>query len=233
MEAIILAGGAGTRLRPLTDTTPKPLLPIQGRPTLEHAVLNFRSHGIKDIILSVSYKADQIKEYFGDGSQLGVNIGYSVETEPLGTGGAVRQAATGIRDPFLLAWGDNLMDLNISELIETHDRYFAGITMTLTQREDVENFGVAKLEGNLIKYFVEKPKREAAPSNWINAGGFVINPLALNILPDGKSSIEKECFERLCPMDVVYAYKHSGQWFPTDTLEKYRAADKNFVPGDK
>ena len=230
MKAIILAGGYGTRLRPLTDVTPKPLLPIKGRPTLEHAVLNFRRHGIRDVILSVSYKAEQVKQYFGDGDRFGMNIGYSVEAEPLGTGGAVKQAAANIREPFFLLWGDNLMDINVNELQEVHERTFAGITMSLTRREDVENFGVAKLYGERIEYFVEKPKREDAPSDLINAGGFVIDPLALEILPSGKSSIERDCFEKLCGKGVVYAYIHTGQWFPTDTLEKYKHADKNFIP---
>ena len=230
MKAIILAGGLGTRLRPLTNTTPKPLLPIKGKPIIEHAINNFKKHGIKDIILSVGYKADKIKEYFGDGSKLGVNISYCIEDEPLGTGGAIKKATERIKEPFLLLWGDNLMDININKLIETHKKNNAKITMTLTPREDVEHFGVAKLEGEKILSFVEKPKREEAPSNLINAGAFVINPEALNILPEGKSNIERECFEILAKQGVVYAYKHPSQWFPTDNLEKYKKADQEFNP---
>ena len=96
MKAIILAGGLGTRLRPLTDKTPKPLLPIKGTPIIEHAINNFKKHGIKDIILSIGYKAEKIKEYFGDGSRIGVNISYCIEEEPLGTGGAIKKAAEDI-----------------------------------------------------------------------------------------------------------------------------------------
>jgi len=102
MKAIILAGGLGTRLRPLTDTTPKPLLPVAGKPIMQHAIENLAKHGIKDIILGVSFHADKIKDYFGDGSVLGVNISYSLEEEPLGTGGAVVQANSGDNEAFLL-----------------------------------------------------------------------------------------------------------------------------------
>ncbi|MCK5347623.1 MAG: nucleotidyltransferase family protein [Candidatus Heimdallarchaeota archaeon] len=230
MEAIILAGGLRTRLRPLTDNTPKPLLPIKGRPIMQYAIDNLKRHGVDDIILGISYYADKIEGCFGDGKDLGVNIRYSVEESPLGTGGAVKQAAEDINEPFILAWGDNLMDINWKKMIEEHRSNNAMITMALTPREDVENFGVAKLEGNKILLFVEKPKREEAPSDLINAGAFIIDPEALDILPEGKSSIERDCFEKLAEKGVVYAHIHEGQWFPTDTLEKYKKADEEFNP---
>ena len=224
-KAIILAGGLGTRLRPLTDTTPKPLLPVQDKPLIEHIIENLRNHGITEIILSIGYKAEQIKEYFGDGSRLGVQITYSIEDEPLGTGGAIRQAATGLIEPFFVVWGDNLMNIDCKEMVKAHT---SQITMALTPREDVENFGVAKLEGEKVMNFVEKPKREEAPSNLINAGAFIIEPDCLNILPEGKSSIEKDCFEKLAPQGEITAYIHHGQWFPTDTMEKYTKAKEEF-----
>jgi len=228
MKAIILAGGLGTRLRPLTDVTPKPLLPIKGKPTMQWAIENLKKHGITDIILAISYHADKIKEYFGDGSKLEVNLSYSVEDEPLGTGGAVKQASEQAGDDFILIWGDNLMDIKVDELIDQHSKYASLVTMSLTPREDVENFGVASLEGDKIAGFVEKPRREEAPSNLINAGAFVVNKQALHILPDGFCMIEKQCFEPLAKEGKVFGYKHQGQWFPTDTLEKYRLADKSY-----
>jgi len=230
MRAIILAGGLGERLRPLTEHTPKPLLPIKGKPIMQYAIENLKRHGIKDITLAISYHADKIREYFEIGQKLGVNISYSIESSPLGTGGAVKQAADGIHEPFILIWGDNLADYNITELVKAYERQKAMITMTLTAREDVENFGVAKLDGDKIGYFVEKPRREEAPSNLINAGCFIIHPDALAILPDGKSNIERECFEIQARKGVVSAYNHLGQWFPTDTLEKYKKADEEFNP---
>ncbi len=230
MQAIILAGGLGTRLRPLTDETPKPLLPIKGKPIIEHAINNFKKHGIKDIILSVGFKADKIKEYFGDGSKFGVNISYCVEDEPLGTGGAIKKAAENINETFIAINGDNLSDADWTEIIQAHKRNNAKITLGLYPVEDVTKFGIARLEGEKLIEFIEKPTVEEAPSNLNNAGAYVFEPDALDILPQGKSSIEYDCFEKLSPKGIVFAYSHNSQWFPTDTLEKYKKADQNFNP---
>ena len=228
MKAIILAGGRGERLRPLTDETPKPLLPIQGKPIIEHAVENLKKHGIKDIILSIGHLPEKIQSHLGTGENLGVNLLYNIEKELLGTGGAVADVVKkfDIKEPFLLLWGDNIGNYDITKLREEHEANAGLITMGLTPREDVEDFGAADLDGDKIKGFVEKPKREEAPSNLINAGVFVIEPEALEILPEGKSSIEKKCFEPLSAEGKLYAHKHEGYWFPTDTLEKYQQADK-------
>lgn len=234
MRAIILAGGLGTRLKPLTDKTPKPLLPIKDKPLLEWVILNLKPHGITDIILSIGYKADMITQYFTDGSQLGVAISYNIEENPLGTGGAVKDIVTNqnMKKPFILVWGDNLADYDYEKMIEVHKKYNAVITMALTSREDVEHFGVAELDNQKIIRFVEKPQRKDAPSTLINAGAFIVNPEAIDVLPEGVSSIERDCFEVLCGKNGnVYAYVHTGYWFPTDTLEKYEKANKEF-PGE-
>lgn len=228
--AIILAGGLGTRLRPLTDNTPKPMLPIKGKPILQHGIENLKKFGVKKVIISIGYKAEQVKNYFGDGRKWDLEISYADESLPLGTGGAVKKAAFGLKEPFFLAWGDNLMDIDWQAMMEQYSVNKSRVMMSLTPREDVENFGVAKLEGSKILYFVEKPKREEAPSNLINAGAFIIDPKALEILPEGTSSIERDCFEKLAPKGEISAYVHEGQWFPTDTLEKYGLACMNFVP---
>ncbi|MEK6939069.1 MAG: nucleotidyltransferase family protein [Nanoarchaeota archaeon] len=226
--AIILAGGLGTRLKPLTDKIPKPLVPIGNKPLLQHIIENFRKYGIKNIILSVGYKAEQIEEYFGDGSKFGVKISYSTESLPLGTGGAIKKAAEGLTAPFFLQWGDNLMDIDWEKVEKEFFQSKNSIIMTLTPREDVENFGVARLEGKKILSFVEKPKREDAPSNLINAGAFMIDPLLLEMLPKGTSSIEKDCFEKIASQGKITAYLHHGQWFPTDAMEKYLIATEKF-----
>lgn len=228
MRAIILAGGLGTRLRPLTDSVPKPLLPIKGKPIIEHAILNFKKHGITDIVLSIGYRADLIEEYFGNGEKMGVKISYSIENEPLGTGGAIAKAAEGIDGAFLVINGDNLADFDWTKMIETHRRCGAKITLALYPVEDVTQYGIAKLDQDKILEFIEKPSRESAPSNLNNAGGYVMEKSILEVLPPGKSSIEKDCFEKLAPTGVVFAFKHFGQWFPTDTLEKYKIAEENF-----
>lgn len=228
--AVILAGGLGTRLRPLTDTTPKPLLPIKGKPIVQHIIENLQRQGVTKIILSVGYKAEEIKKYFGSGKKWGIKISYSYETEPLGTGGAVRQAALKLKKPFFLLWGDNVMDINILEMISSYHADDSLAHMALTQREDVENFGVATLERNKIVSFIEKPKREEAPSQLINAGAFIIDPQCLVMLPAGKSSLERDCFEKLAPLGKISYYHHQGQWYPTDTIEKYSIACQEFIP---
>jgi len=231
MKAIILAGGLGTRLRPLTLETPKPLLPIKGKPILLHTMLNLKKHGITDIILSIGYKAELIKGYFGDGSKWGLNVSYCVEDEPLGTGGAIKYASKGINEPFIVLNGDNLADFDYTKAIAYHKNNKAKLTLGLYPVEDVTKFGIAELNGNRIVRFIEKPSVEEAPTNLNNAGMYIIEPGVLEILPEGKSSIEKDCFEKLCGQDSdVYAFTHHGQWFPTDDMEKYKKADSQFIP---
>ena len=226
MKAIILAGGLGERLRPLTNKIPKPLLPINGKPIMQHAIENLKKYGITEIIIAVSHHAQKIQEYFGDGSRLGVKISYSIEEIPLGTGGAIKTAAKNLDQTFIAINGDNLADFNWADIINQHKNNNAQITLALSPREDVENWGIARLDGKKIVEFIEKPTREEAPSNLNNAGGYVFEPEALEILPEGKSSIERDCFEIQTKKGVVFAYNHSGQWFPTDNLEKYESAKK-------
>ncbi len=228
--AVILVGGLGTRLRPLTDKAPKPLLPLKGKPIVQHSIENLKKHGIGNIILSAGYGVAQIQEYFGDGNKLGIPIRYSIEAEPLGTGGAAKQAAAGLNGPFFLIWGDNLMDIDYQEMYKSYLRDAPLLAMALTPREDVEHFGVARLEKDKIMAFIEKPSREKAPSNLINAGAFIIDPKCLQMLPEGNSSLEKDCFEKLAPLGEISAFFHKGQWFPTDTLEKYAEACMEFIP---
>jgi len=230
MKAIILAGGLGTRLRPLTDSTPKPLLPVKQKPIIEHAILNFKKHGILDVILSIGYRADKIKAYFGDGTKWGVKIDYCLEDQPLGTGGALKKAAAGIQEKFIAINGDNLADFDWTEILRTHRENSARLTLALYPVEDVTKFGIARLDEGRIVEFIEKPSKEKAPSNLNNAGGYVFEPDVLEILPEGVSSIERDCFEKLDAIGKVFAYIHEGQWFPTDTLEKYKKADEEYNP---
>ncbi len=230
MKAIILAGGLGTRLRPLTNSIPKPLLSVKGKPIVEHAIINFKKHGIFDIVLSIGYMADKIKAYFGAGEKWGVKISYCVEETPLGTGGALKKAAEGLEETFVAINGDNLADFDWTAALETHRQNQAKITLSLYPVEDVRQFGIARLAGDRILEFIEKPSPAEAPSNLNNAGGYVLEPEALDILPDGVSSIEKDCFEKITSQGGVFAHIHDRQWFPTDTLEKYKRADEEFEP---
>lgn len=230
--AVILAGGVGTRLRPLTEVTPKPLLPVKGKPTIQHIIENLRTHTVKNIILSVGYKAEMIQNYFKNGSHLDVNITYSAETEPLGTGGAIKKAARHLKKPFFLIWGDGLMNLDYTDIARFYSTLPAArvLLMVLTERQDVENFGVVQLQGSQIIKIIEKPKREDAPTNIVDIGAYIIDPSCLTMLPEGKSSIELDCFGKLVPQRKAFAYVYKGAWFPTDTLEKYTLACENFTP---
>ena len=222
MKAIILAGGKGERLRPLTDITPKPLLKIKGTPILEHAINNLNKYNITNIILSIGYKADVIKDHFKE------KVSYCIEDSPLGTGGAIREAAKGINETFIAINGDNLADFNWEEMIAQHKETKAKITIALTPVDNPSEFGIAELDDKKIINFIEKPKHPK--SNLINAGAYVIEPDALDSLPDGKCSIERDCFEKLVEEGVIYGYKHDGQWLATDNLERYNNAEKKWQP---
>jgi mannose-1-phosphate guanylyltransferase len=229
-KAVILAGGMGERLRPLTDTTPKPLLPIQSKPILEHVIINLRKHKVCDIVISVGYKADMIEAYFRQGRKWGVNISYAIEKSPLGTGGALKEASKGITEAFIGLNGDNVADFNYEAMYNLHCQNKAQITIALTPVRDVSQFGVARVDNNRILAFVEKPKTSEAPSNLINAGAYILEPSVLQQLPPGKSSIERDCFEKLAPTGIIFAYKHIGQWYPTDDMTRYTTADQQFRP---
>lgn len=221
--AVILAGGFGTRLQHLTKDMPKPMIPLLGKPILEHLILHLQQYGVDNIILSVGYCAQKIIDHFGKGNKFGVNIQYSLETEPLGTGGAVKKIAQRLKDDFILLWGDNLCDIDVDKLLSTHRKHNSPLTMTLVEREDTENFGVAVVQNEQIIGFVEKPKREDAPSQLINAGIFVMSPSLLESLPD-RCSIEKELFEKIVKKQKISYYSHPGKWLPTDTPEKLELA---------
>lgn len=225
--AVILAGGLGERLKPLTDKTPKPLLLVKGKPIIQYAIENLKKYGILDIVLSIGYMADKIQDNFGDGKKLGVNIIYSVEKEMLGTGGAFKFASRGL-GRFVGLNGDNLADFDYNKMLDVHLRNKAKLTLTLFPVEDVTKFGIVELDGERIVRFIEKPSVEDAPSNLNNAGATIFEPGVLDILPAGKSSIEYDCYEKLAPKGVVYAYIHKGQWFPTDDMEKYKKAEEEF-----
>lgn len=230
--AIIVAGGFGTRLKPLMDSIPKPMVLVRGKPALHHIIDNLKAHQVKNIIICVGYKADVIQNYFKDGSSFEVNITYSKEEQPLGTGGAVNLASKGLIQPFFLLWGDGLMKIDWTEMYKLFLTENAEMIMALSQREDVENFGSTILEGNRIIHFVDKPSPKeisSISSKIVDIGAYVINPQCLS-LPEGKSSIERDFFEKIVKKGKVHGYFHPGTWFPLDTMEKYQIACQEFIP---
>ncbi len=225
MKAIILAGGLGTRLRPLTYEIPKPLIPIHGKPLITHLMDLFKKYGIRDIILAVGYKADIIKQQIGNGNQLGLNVKYIVEDEPLGTAGCLNLLKDGIKGTFVMTNGDELKDFNVKEMLELHKEYGGEATIALLEVEDPSKYGVAKLDGNKILEFIEKPKKEEAPSRYINSGFYVLEPEVVDLIKDKKfAMMEKDVFPILAKKGKLFGYKFKGQWFDTGTFERYEKA---------
>ena len=227
--AVFLLGGAGTRFRPITYEMPKALLPLQGKTVSEHLFDLFKKYGITKFIFSLGYKADKIQEYFGNGSKWGVEIIYVVEEKPLGSAGALRLAKEHLKDgPFIVTNGDELKDIDIEDMYKTHKETGAKITVALTTVENPSVYGVAAMKGNKILKFVEKPKKEDAPSNLINSGLSIWEPSAINEIPEGFSMYEKQVFPILAEKGELFGYIFEGQWFDTGMPERYEKAIKEW-----
>lgn len=227
--AFILAGGKGTRLRPITNEIPKPMVPLHDKPILQHALDLFKKYGITDIVMSIGYKGEKIKEYFGNGSRFGVNIIYLEETEPLGTAGPLNIARQHLADTFVMCNADELKNVDLNEMYLFHKENSALATIALTTVPDPSQYGVAKLTGSRILEFIEKPEPGTTPSNLINAGLYILEPAVLDIIPKGASSIEREVFPKIAADGKLFGFPFSGQWFDTGTLERYEEAMKNWV----
>src|SRR5687768_17194397 len=226
MKAIVLAGGEGTRLRPLTWTTPKPLLPIVNRPFLEHQLSWLAGHGVTEVVLSLGYRSDA----FAGRSFSALPLQVAVEPEPLGTAGAIRFAAEagGVTSRFLVCNGDVLTDLDVSALVRFHEEREAEATIALTRVDDPSAFGVVPTddEGRVLR-FVEKPPPGEAPTDWINAGTYVLEPSVLADIPAGRAvSIERETFPGILARNgKLYALPSSAYWLDIGTPAKYLEAN--------
>ncbi len=227
-KAVLLLGGKGTRFRPITYEVPKALLPVQGKTVPEHLIDLFKKYEIKDFIFSIGYKADKIRDYFGDGSKFGVNISYVEEKEPKGSAGAIKLAREHLKETFVLTNGDELKNIDLEEMYLSHKENNAMVTAALTTVKDPSAYGVAKLEGNKILEFVEKPKKEEAPSNLINSGLSIWEPEVIDMIPDGFTMYEKDVFPKLAKKKKLFGYIFSGQWFDTGTPERYEKAIKEW-----
>lgn len=229
-KAIILVGGEGTRLRPFTYELPKALLPIQGKPMLMHVIDLLKSHGVCDIYLAIGYKGEKIKEYFGNGSSFGVNIKYIEEKKPLGTAGPLRLAKKYLDETFFIVWGDILTEIDLTDFMRFHKNNGGLATVALTTVEDPSRFGVASLKGNKVVGFIEKPKKEDAPSNLINAGYAIMEPsIILDYIPKrGKAMVEYDIYPLLASEGKLFGYPFEGQWLDTGTHEAYEKAIKEW-----
>lgn len=228
MKAVILAGGQGTRLRPLTLNIPKALVDIQGKTMTEHLFDLFKRHGITEVVMTVGYLKDKIKNYYGDGSKFGMNISYVDEDIPLGTAGALRKIKHLLTEPFIVTNGDELKDIDIDNMLRLHRKERGHGTIALTKVDDPSKYGVARLEGNKILEFVEKPKKEEAPSKLINSGFYILEPEIIDIIPEGFAMFEKDIFPFLAREGKLTGFPFDGQWFDTGNYERLDNARKNW-----
>ncbi len=235
MRAVVLVGGFGTRLRPLTEDIPKPLLPVGQRPIIEHVVRSLAAGGVTEVVLALGFRPDAFSAAYPDGTCDGVPLRYAVEPEPLDTGGAISFAAreAGIDDTFFVVNGDVLTDLDVRALLAFHREQGAQATIHLTPVEDPSSFGVAALDGEgRVLRFVEKPPRDAAPSNMINAGTYVFEPSMIDRVPvGGKVSIERVVFPAVAAESRLYALCTDDYWIDTGRPEYYRQANLDAVSG--
>ena len=225
-NAVLLVGGRGTRLKPLTDKTPKALLAVQGKTITEHLFDLLKKYGIRDAILCVGYLKESIKEHFGEGGNFGMNLTYIEEETPLGTAGPLKLSKKILNESFIVSNGDELKNINIPRMFRLHKRKNALATIALTTVDDPTHYGVARLDGSRIVEFVEKPVNP--PSNLINAGFYIIEPEVINMIPDGFSMLEKDIFPELAKLGRLRGFPFAGQWFDIGNIERYKIAEKKW-----
>jgi len=225
MQALILAGGKGTRLRPLTVYTPKPIVPICNRPFLLYQIDTLRRAGVTDITLSLSYQPEKIEQQLGDGSEFGVKLKYTVEPQPMGTAGAYKFAEDLLREPTVVFNGDILTDLDLKAVIRQHKERNAVATIVLAPVENPSAYGLVETEADgRVRRFLEKPKVDEITVNTINAGTYVLEPQVLDLIPAGENhSFEYGLFPKLLDTNAAF-FAHVPQrtyWIDIGTPERY------------
>jgi NDP-sugar pyrophosphorylase family protein len=235
MKAILLAGGKGTRLRPLTLHTPKPIVPIFNRPFLLYQLDQLRQiPEITEVVLSLNYQPRRIEETFGDGEALGVKISYAVEPSPLGTGGAIKFAAQHVQDSVVVFNGDVLQDIDLQAVIARHRERKAKATIVLTPVDNPSAYGLVEtdVDGN-VRRFLEKPGPDEITCNTINAGIYVLEADTLARIPDNEPySIERSYFPSLIDAgETCIGYVSDGYWIDIGTPEKYRQVHRDIMDG--
>jgi mannose-1-phosphate guanylyltransferase len=234
--AVVLVGGFGTRLRPLTLHTPKQMLPVVDRPMIEWVLAELGKHGVDQAVLALGYKPDAFQAAYPDGVCAGVELHYAVEPEPLDTAGAIRFAArdAGVAERFIVCNGDVLTDLDITRLVAFHDERGAAATIALHQVDDPSRYGVVPTgaDGH-VEAFVEKPPPGEAPTDRINAGTYVLEPGVIDHIADGRRvSIERETFPALVGERSLFALDDDGvYWLDTGTPDAYLAAQLDALDG--
>ena len=256
-KAIILAGGLGTRLRPLTLTVPKPMIDVNGKTLTEHILDILKKYEINEVYLSVSYLGHKIQEYVGNGirqdggqKDFGVKINYLNEEKPMGTAGPLlilkrEKRLQELNETFVMLNGDNLFSLDFKKMYELHKKNNAVATIGLTRVEDPSKYGVVRIDNKFnseksdksknnkdfvkILEFVEKPKKENAPSNLISSGYYILEPEVFDYLPEKDfAMMEKEVWPALAKAGKLFGFISDGQWFDTGTMEAYETVKKEW-----
>lgn len=232
MKALLLVGGKGTRLKPLTDNLPKPMVPIMGKPLLARTLEVLKSHGIDEIVFSTCYRSEAIESYFGDGSALGLKIHYVREDLPLGTGGAIKNSEKYFDDSFFVLNADILSNINLSGMMRYHRRKKADVTIAVTRVNNPSAYGVIEYDADgYAVSFREKPQEIV--SHFINAGVYIFEPCVLRRISSGRAvSVEREVFPRLLGKGrKIAVYKGCNYWLDIGTPEKYIRAHHDGFTG--
>ncbi|HKG66423.1 MAG TPA: NDP-sugar synthase [Solirubrobacteraceae bacterium] len=232
MQALILAGGEGTRLRPLTTTYPKPVVPLVDRPFIGFMLDWLRSHGVEEVIMGCGHMAEGVRAVLGDGAGFGVKLSFVEEPRPLGTGGALKFAEELLDERFLMLNGDVLTDLDLTAQLAQHEATGARATLALTPVEDPSAYGLVRLTGdNQVTEFVEKPSADQIDTNNISAGAYVLERSVLELLEPGKpASIERDVFPRLVG-DGLFGYVGEGYWMDIGTPDRYLQGTFDILEG--
>ncbi|MEO8290217.1 MAG: sugar phosphate nucleotidyltransferase [Gaiellaceae bacterium] len=234
MKAVVMAGGEGTRLRPLTSNQPKPMVPIIGKPCMEHIVELLKKHGFDDIVVTLAFMPQAIRGYFGAGEAYGVSIRYSVEESPMGTAGSVKLAENALTEPFLVISGDALCDIDLAALVRFHQEKKALVTIGLKSVDNPLEFGIVVTDDEgRVERFLEKPSWGQVFTDTINTGIYVLDPEVLRHIPEGRPyDFSKELFPLLLEMGrPLYGYVADGYWQDIGNLDQFRQANFDALDG--
>jgi mannose-1-phosphate guanylyltransferase len=233
VQALILAGGEGTRLRPLTSTIPKPVVPLVDRPFITYMLEWLRGHGVDDVILGCGFMADRVRRVLGDGADLGIRLQYLEEPGPLGTGGALKFAEDLLQERFFMLNGDVLADLDLSAQLEQHERTGARATLALYPVEDPSAYGLVRCNADdSVREFIEKPGVEELDTNLISAGAYILEREILDGMPPAGTnvSIERDVFPTLVGRGL-YGFEASGYWLDIGTPDRYLQGTYDILEG--
>ena len=231
MKAVILAAGKGTRLRPLTDELPKVMIPIAGKPILEHHIEHLAGAGIEDIFINLHYLPERIQSHCDDGKKWGVRIRYSFEPEILGTAGAIKKLESELRGaPFLVVYGDNFSEFDFADFISWSEKSGGIGTIAVFEKEDVEGSGIVEIgPDDRIVRFIEKPAKNKITSHWVNAGIYRLSDPILEDIPSGRSDFGYDIFPKAIERgQELFAYRSRKPIWPIDHLKLLNELNRRF-----